>query len=97
MLTDNHKTKWMGSMLKFFTRYTQEGDEFLDSIVNQDEMWIFHHTPKSKQVTAMGPYAFPYDRTHLTFDRTLDRHCHFKHASLEQSQFYHCQMSKAHR
>ena len=33
MLTDDHKTKRMGSALKFLTRYAQEGDEFLDSIV----------------------------------------------------------------
>jgi hypothetical protein len=30
MVTDDHKTKWMGSALKFLTRYAQEGDEFLD-------------------------------------------------------------------
>jgi hypothetical protein len=30
MLKDDHKTKRMGSALKFFTRYSQEGDEFLD-------------------------------------------------------------------
>ena len=38
-----------------------------------------------------------YDRTHLAFDGTLDRRCHFKHVSLKQSQFYHCQTSTAHR
>ena len=37
MLTDDHKTKRMGSALKFLTRYPQEGDEFLDSIVTGDE------------------------------------------------------------
>ena len=31
------------------TRYAQEGDEFLDSIVTGDETWGFHHTPESKQ------------------------------------------------
>jgi histone-lysine N-methyltransferase SETMAR len=49
MLTDNRKTKRMGSALKFLTRYTQEGDKFLDSIVTGDETWGFHHTPESKQ------------------------------------------------
>jgi len=39
----------MGSALKFLTRYAQEGDEFLDSIVTGDEAWGFHHTPESKQ------------------------------------------------
>jgi len=33
ILTDDHKTKRMGSALKFLTRYAQEGDDFLDSIV----------------------------------------------------------------
>jgi hypothetical protein len=32
----------MGSALKFLTRYAQEGDEFLDSIVTGDETWGFH-------------------------------------------------------
>jgi len=48
-LTDDHKTKRMGSALKLLTRYAQEGDEFLDSIVTGDETWGFHHTPESKQ------------------------------------------------
>jgi len=30
MLKDDHKTKRMGSALKFLTRYAQEGAEFLD-------------------------------------------------------------------
>jgi hypothetical protein len=49
MLTDDHKTKWMDSALKFLTRCAQEGDEFLESIVTVDETWGFHHTPESKQ------------------------------------------------
>ena len=49
MLTDDHKMKRLGSALKFLTRYGQEGDEFLDSIVTEDETWGFHHTPESKQ------------------------------------------------
>ena len=53
MLTDDHKTKRMGSALKFLTRYAQEGDEFLDTIVTGDETWVFHHTPESKQ----SPFA----------------------------------------
>jgi len=46
MLTDDHKTKRMGSTLKFLTRYAHEGDEFLDSIVTGNETWVFHHTPE---------------------------------------------------
>jgi len=49
MLTGDHKTKRMDSALKFLTRYAQEGDEFLDSIVIGDETWGFHHTPETKQ------------------------------------------------
>jgi len=41
------RTKRMGSALKFLTRYSQEGDEFLDPIVTGDETWVFHHTPES--------------------------------------------------
>jgi len=40
MLTDDHKTKQMGSALKFLKRYAQE-DEFLDSIVTGDGTWVF--------------------------------------------------------
>jgi len=49
MLMDDHKTKWIGSALKFLTRYAQEGNEFLDSIVTGDEIRVFHHNPESKQ------------------------------------------------
>ena len=49
MLTDSHKTKRMGSALKFLTRYAREEDEFLVSIVTGDETWVFLHTSKSKQ------------------------------------------------
>ena len=57
ILTDDHKAKRLGSALKFFTRYAQEGDEFLDSIVTGDETWVFHHISESKQ-----PYAFPQNQ-----------------------------------
>jgi hypothetical protein len=49
ILMDDHKTKQMGSTLKFLMCYAQEGDELLDSIVTGDETWGFHHTPDSKQ------------------------------------------------
>jgi len=51
MLTDDHKTKQVGSMLKFLMCYAQKGDQFLDSIVTGDEMWVFHHTPDSPPET----------------------------------------------
>jgi len=95
MLTDDHKTKRMGSALKFLTRYAQEGDEFLDSIVTGDKTWGFHHTPESNQ------QSLQWRHTHSPQNQkpggTLDRRCHFKHFSLKQSPFYHCQTSTAHR
>jgi hypothetical protein len=36
-------------VLRFHTCCTQEGDEFLDSIVTGAETWVFHHTPESKR------------------------------------------------
>jgi hypothetical protein len=41
-------------------------------------------------------FEVPYG-TDLAFGGTLDRRCHFKHGSLKQSRFYHCQTSTAHR
>jgi transposase len=49
MLTEKHKKNRMGAALTFLTRYSEKGDEFLDSVVTRDEMWVFHHTPESKQ------------------------------------------------
>ena len=46
MLTDDHKTKRMGSTLKFLTRCAQEGDVFLDSIVTGDETFPLVSSPK---------------------------------------------------
>jgi len=39
-LTDFYKTQRMGSALKFLQRYWEEGDEFLDRIVIDDETWV---------------------------------------------------------
>ncbi|GBN93628.1 Serine/threonine-protein kinase BRSK1, partial [Araneus ventricosus] len=49
MLTDVHKTKRLGSVLTFLTRYSEEGNEFLHKIVTGDETWVSHVTPESKQ------------------------------------------------
>lgn len=49
MLTEEHKKKKVGFALDFLTRYAEAGDEFLDHIVTGDEMWVYHHTPESKQ------------------------------------------------
>ena len=57
ILTDDHKTKRMGSALKFLTRYAREGDELLDSSVTGDEIWVFRHTPESKQQSLQWRYT----------------------------------------
>ncbi|KFM64801.1 Histone-lysine N-methyltransferase SETMAR, partial [Stegodyphus mimosarum] len=49
MLTDVHKTKRLGSALTFLTRYSDEGENFLNQIVTGDETWVCHFTPESKQ------------------------------------------------
>jgi hypothetical protein len=38
-----------GFRAEFHTRYAQEEDDFLDSIVTGEETWGFHHTAESKQ------------------------------------------------
>ncbi|GBN34913.1 hypothetical protein AVEN_113769-1 [Araneus ventricosus] len=40
MLTVVHKTKGLGSALKFRTRCSEEGNEFLNKIVTGDETWV---------------------------------------------------------
>ena len=105
MLTDDHKTKRMGSALKFLTRYAQEGDEFMESIANGDETWGFHHTTESKQQSLQWRHTHShitkkiknFNFSEKNHGGTLDRRCHYKHVSLKQSRFYHCQMSMAHR
>ncbi|GBM28442.1 hypothetical protein AVEN_33897-1 [Araneus ventricosus] len=47
ILTDVYKTKGLGSALTFLTRYSEEGNEFLNKIVTGDETWVCHVTPGS--------------------------------------------------
>jgi hypothetical protein len=49
MLTDEHKMKWQASALTFLTRYSEQGDDFLNRTVTGDETWVSHVTPESKQ------------------------------------------------
>ncbi|GFU89680.1 histone-lysine N-methyltransferase SETMAR [Trichonephila clavipes] len=49
MLTDEHKTKSLGSALSFLERCSNEGDDFLSHIVTGDETWVAYVTPESKQ------------------------------------------------
>jgi hypothetical protein len=49
MLTDDHKTKRMGTALNFLVQYHNEGDKFLNYIVTGDENWISHVTPENRQ------------------------------------------------
>ncbi|GFR05332.1 uncharacterized protein TNCT_255141 [Trichonephila clavata] len=49
MLTEEHKKKRMGSALDFLARYAEAGEKILHNIVTDDETWVYHHTPESKQ------------------------------------------------
>ena len=66
MVTGDHKTKRMVSELKFLTRYAQEGDDFLDSILTGDETWVFHHTPESKQQSLQWRHTHSKDRRQIS-------------------------------
>ncbi|GBN26496.1 hypothetical protein AVEN_39784-1 [Araneus ventricosus] len=43
------QNKATGSALTFLTRYSEEGNEFLNKIVTDDATWVCHGTPESKQ------------------------------------------------
>ncbi|XP_018564185.1 histone-lysine N-methyltransferase SETMAR-like [Anoplophora glabripennis] len=49
ILTEQHKTKRMGSALQSLTRYDEGGEEFLTQIVTGDETWVSYDTPESKR------------------------------------------------
>ena len=64
---------------------------------------IHNVTINSNNLFVNFPWTFTfcveksYDGTHLAFGETLDRRCYFKHISVKQSRFYHCQTNTAHR
>jgi len=75
MLTDDHKTKRMGSAMKFLTRYALEGDDFLRSIVTGEETWVFHHTPESKQQSLQWRHTHsPRNKKIQNFNFSLKKH-----------------------
>jgi len=49
MLIEKHKKTQMDAVLMFLMCHSEESVNLLDSIVIGDEMWVFHHTPESKQ------------------------------------------------
>ncbi|GFX64754.1 uncharacterized protein TNCV_4682291 [Trichonephila clavipes] len=74
MLTEDHKKKRMGFALGFLARYAEAGDEFLDHIETGDEMWVYHHTPESKQINAMAPFEFTKSQEIQNFDFSQKYH-----------------------
>ena len=48
-LTPEVKAKRMESALAFLLRYHDDGDEFLDRIITDNEMWVEHITTETKQ------------------------------------------------
>lgn len=49
MLSTDHKTQRMASALSFLTRYANEGNVFLKSIVTGDETWVLYDNPETKE------------------------------------------------
>ena len=59
------KAKFERPVLKFLMCYAQEGDEFLDSIVTGDEIWVFHHILESKQQSKQWRHTHSPRHSHL--------------------------------
>lgn len=49
MLSEDHKMRRMASALNFLTRYNDEADIFLKSIVTGDETWVLYDNPETKE------------------------------------------------
>jgi len=49
MLTEEHKKQHVACALTFVMRFHKEGDGMLSHIVTEDETWVSHITPESKQ------------------------------------------------
>lgn len=49
VLTNVDKEKRMGAALTFLTHYYQDGDNFLNRIVTEDETWFSSKTPERKR------------------------------------------------
>lgn len=58
LLTDDHKTKILGSAMTFLSRYDDEGDEFLSHIITGDEILSYCQHGNQKSVNAVGPHQF---------------------------------------
>ncbi|GFY04040.1 uncharacterized protein TNCV_1198181 [Trichonephila clavipes] len=48
-LTPEHKIQHLGAALTFLQRYHDDGNEFLDRMVADDETWIWYFPPETKQ------------------------------------------------
>ncbi|GFX54399.1 histone-lysine N-methyltransferase SETMAR [Trichonephila clavipes] len=48
-LTDEHKTKRLGTALSFLEPYSNKGYDFLSHLIKDDETWLSYVTPESKQ------------------------------------------------
>ncbi len=49
LLTDNHKTKRMSSVIDFLSQYHFEREKYLDRIVTGDETWVAYVNPETKE------------------------------------------------
>ncbi len=49
LLTEDHKKSRLGATLEIFQAYEREGSSLIGRIVTDDETWVHHSTPESKQ------------------------------------------------
>ena len=49
MLVEDHKRQRVEAACGFLERYAEQGEEFLDSIVTDDETWVHYTTPETKE------------------------------------------------
>ena len=49
MLTEDHKRQRVEAGCGFLERYAKQSEEFLDSIVTGDGIWVHYTTPETKE------------------------------------------------
>jgi len=77
MLTEEHKLKRQASALDLLTRYSEEGDNFLNRVITVDETWVSHATSGSKQQSMEWMKHFIANKDEIQADHfNLEDHGH---------------------
>jgi hypothetical protein len=50
MVTEDRKWQRVEAAREFLQAYEPDGEEFLDTIVTEDETWVHYTTPETKQL-----------------------------------------------